>query len=368
MNDQFGFGCMRLPLNEDGTVNYDTFKMMIDKYMEEGFTYFDTAHGYVQKQSETAIRDCLVARYPRESYILTDKLSTHYFEKEEEIIPLFNHQLERCGVDYFDYYLMHAQDRNIYEKFKKCHAYEIGKKLKEEGKIKHLGISFHDSAEVLDKILSEQPDIEVVQIQFNYIDYLNAGVQSKAVYDVCRKYNKPVIVMEPIKGGSLVNLPDAAKKVWDDLNGGYSYAGYALRFCASHEGMFKVLSGMGNMEQLEDNMKTMKDMKPFTPEEYDAVNKVRDILNSLGGIPCTSCRYCTEVCPMQISIPDLFGCFNGKKIFNDWNAGYYYSVHTKTGGTPEQCLQCGQCESVCPQHLNIIELLQTVKDEFTENN
>jgi len=364
MEERFGFGCMRLPLNENGTVNYDEFNRMIDAYMEAGFTYFDTAHGYVQKQSETAIRDCLVARYPRESYILTDKLSTHYFTKEEEIIPLFEHQLERTGVEYYDYYLMHAQDRNIYEKFKECHAYEIAKKLKEEGKIRHIGISFHDTAEVLDKILSEQPEIEVVQIQFNYIDYLSAGVQSKAVYETCRKYNKPVIVMEPIKGGSLVNLPDQAKKVWDDLNGDCSYAGYALRFAASHEGIFKVLSGMSNMEQLLDNIATMKDMKFFTEEEYKAVDEVRSILNSAGGIPCTACRYCTEVCPMQIAIPDLFGCYNDKMVFNNWNAGYYYGVHTKTGGTPEQCLQCGQCEGVCPQHLNIIELLQTVRAEF----
>lgn len=364
MEERFGFGCMRLPLNEDGTVNYDEFKQMIDTYMEAGFTYFDTAHGYVQKQSEVAIKDCLVDRYPRESYILTDKLSTHYFTKEEEIRPLFEHQLERTGVEYFDYYLMHAQDRDIYEKFKQTHAYEIARELKAEGKIKHFGISFHDTAEVLDKILTEQPDIEVVQIQFNYIDYLSAGVQSKAVYETCRKHGKAVIVMEPIKGGSLVNLPEEAKQVWDALGQDCSYAGYALRFAASHEGMFKVLSGMSNMEQLQDNIKVMKDMKFFTEEEFEAAAKVRDILNSLGGIPCTACRYCTEVCPMQIAIPDLFGCYNDKQVFKNWNAGYYYGVHTKTGGTPEQCLQCGQCEGVCPQHLNIIELLQTVRAEF----
>ena len=170
--------------------------------------------------------------------------------------------------------------------------------------------------------------------------------------------------MEPIKGGSLVNLPDEAKKVWDNLNGDCCYAGYALRFCASQEGMFKVLSGMSNMEQLEDNIKTMKDMKPFTKEEYEAVEEVRAILNRLGGIACTACRYCTEVCPMGIAIPDLFGCYNDKKVFNNWNAGYYFNVHTKNGGHPDQCLQCGQCEGVCPQHLNIIELLQKVNEEF----
>lgn len=362
MINKFGFGCMRLPM-KDNEVDYDEFNKMIDAYMEAGFTYFDTAHGYLGGKSETAIRDCLVARHPRESYILTNKLSVHFFNKEEEIRPLFQKQLEKTGVDYFDYYLMHAQDKEIYKHFQKYHAYEIAQELKKEGKIKHIGISFHDTAEVLEEILLDHPEIEVVQIQFNYVDYANPSVQSKEVYEVCRKYNKPVIVMEPIKGGGLVNLPDNAKKVFDELGSG-SYASYALRFVASFEGMYTVLSGMSNLEQMEDNLSFMKEFKPFSEEEYQAVEKVREILNELGGIACTSCRYCTDGCPMNIVIPDLFGCFNAKKQFNDWNSDYYYGVHTKNNGKASECLGCGQCEQICPQHLKIVEHLKEVASVF----
>lgn len=362
MEKKLGFGCMRLPMNGE-SVNYDEFNEMIDYYMEQGFNYFDTAHGYVGKKSETALRDCLVSRYPRESYVLTNKLTTAFFNKEEEIRPLFDLQLERCGVEYFDYYLMHAQDRLHFEKFETCRAYEIAQELKQEGKVKHVGISFHDTADVLDMILTKHPEIEVVQIQFNYADYYDAGVQSKLVYETCIKHNKPVIVMEPIKGGGLVNLPPKAKEILDDLNGG-SCASYALRFAASHEGVFKVLSGMGNLEQVKDNVSFMKEFKPFSEAEYDAVFKVAETIKELGGISCTACRYCTDGCPMQISIPDLFSCYNAKKQFNDWNSDYYYGVHTKTNGKASDCVGCGQCEAVCPQRLGIIEYLQEVAKTF----
>lgn len=363
MENKFGFGCMRLPM-KDGEVNYHQFNQMIDMYMNNGFSYFDTAHGYLQQKSEIAIRDCLVARYPRDSYVLTNKLSFHFFNKEEDIVPLFEEQLKATGVDYFDYYLMHAQDKQIYKHFTKCNAYEVALKLKEAGKIKHLGISFHDTAEVLEMILKEHPEIEVVQIQFNYKDYLDPSVQSKKVYEVCRQYNKPVLVMEPIKGGGLVNLPDEAKKVFDDLKEGYSYASYALRFAASQEGIFKVLSGMSNLEQMQDNISFMKDFKPLEEKEYEAIDKVVDILNQLGGIDCTACGYCVDGCPMKISIPDLFACYNAKKQFNDWNSDYYYGVHTKTNGKASDCIECGQCERICSQHLSIVKYLREVAETF----
>lgn len=363
MNKKLAFGCMRLPMNNDH-VDYDEFNQMIDEYMENGFNYFDTAHGYLQGKSETAIRDCLVSRYPRDSYILTNKLSVHFFDKEEQIRPLFEEQLKATGVKYFDYYLMHAQDRNIYQHFQKCNAYKIAQELKEEGKIKHLGISFHDSADVLEKILKEHPEIEVVQIQFNYKDYFDAGVQSKEVYDVCVKFNKPVLVMEPVKGGGLANLPDDAKKVFDELHQDLSYASYAIRFAASHDNVFKVLSGMSNLEQLRDNISYMNEFKPLNQTEYEAIDKVVDILNDLGGISCTACRYCTDGCPMNISIPDLFACYNAKKQFNDWNSDYYYGVHTKDKGKASQCIECGQCEGICPQHLSIIQYLKDVATVF----
>ncbi len=359
---KLGFGCMRLPMKGED-VDYEEFNKMIDLYMAEGFSYFDTAHGYLQGKSETALRDCLVARYPRESYTLTNKLSVHFFNKEEDIRPLFNEQLEKTGVDYFDYYLMHAQDQQIYQHFQKCHAYDVAKQLKKEGKIKHIGISFHDRSEVLEQILTEHPEIEVVQIQFNYVDYHDAGVQSKKVYDVCRQFNKPVLIMEPVKGGSLIRLPDEAKKVLDQLNGG-SYASYAIRFAASFDGVFQVLSGMSTLEQMKDNLSYMKDFVPFSKDEYAAVFKVSHILKSMGGIACTGCRYCEDGCPKKIKIPDLFACFNAKKQFNDWNSDYYYGVHTKSNGKASECLQCGQCQRICPQHLPIIEYLKDVAITF----
>lgn len=362
MIDKFGFGCMRLPMKDD-EVNYDEFNQMIDRFMGAGFFYFDTAHGYLQGKSETAIRDCLVARYPRESYTLTNKLTGNFFSKKEDIRPLFKQQLERCGVDYFDYYLMHAQDREHYKKFQKCGAYEVAQELKKEGKVKHVGISFHDTADVLEQILLEHPEIEIVQIQLNYVDYHDASIQGQKNYEVCRKYNKPVLIMEPIKGGGLINLPSQAKTVIDKLKGG-SYASYALRFAASFEGVYKVLSGMSTLQQMEDNISFMKDFKPFTKEEYEAVFKVSDILKSLGGISCTACRYCIDGCPKHISIPDLFSCYNAKKQFNDWNSDYYYGVHTKTKGKASDCIGCRQCERVCPQHLQIVDYLNEVAKTF----
>ena len=209
-----GFGCMRFPMKDD-EIDYELTSKMVDYFIQQGFNYFDTAHVYLNGKSEIALKKCLTSRYPRNQYILTNKLSTHHFNKQEEIFPLFESQLEACGVDYFDFYLMYAQSDEIYAKYKKLHAYDEARKLKEEGKIKHFGISFHDKADVLDMILTENPDIEVVQIQFNYVDYEDPAIQRKACYEVCRKHNKPVIVMEPVKGGNLVNLPKEAKVVYD---------------------------------------------------------------------------------------------------------------------------------------------------------
>ncbi|MBQ9279734.1 MAG: aldo/keto reductase [Clostridia bacterium] len=366
MNQKLGFGCMRLPMNGE-KVDYDEFHKMIDYYMEQGFNYFDTAHGYVEGKSETAIRECLVKRYPRESYILTDKLTQPYFQSQEEIRTFFEKQLEWCGVEYFDYYLMHAQDRNTYPHFQKNNAYSECLKLKEEGKIKHLGISFHDTAEMLEEILTEHPEVEIVQIQFNYADYESASVQSKKVYEVCRKFHKPVIVMEPVRGGRLVNLPEYAKELLDGLNQDCSYASYAIRFAASFEGMYSVLSGMSNFEQLKDNVDYMKEFKPLTEKEMETVLKVGELLRSMGGIPCTACRYCIEGCPAKISIPDLFSCYNTKVQFQDWNAGFYYNIHTKDGhGKASDCIKCGKCEKICPQHLKIRDLLTKVAASFEE--
>ena len=359
----FGFGCMRLPMNGDQVDIAETTRM-VDEFLAQGFNYFDTAHGYIGGKSELALKESLTSRYPREAYSLTDKLTDSYFKTETDIRPFFESQLEACGVDYFDFYLMHAQNADNFKKFKACRAYETAFALKAEGRIRHVGLSFHDRAEVLDQILTEYPQIEVVQIQFNYLDYDDIAVQSRKCYEVCRKHGKPVLVMEPVKGGSLVNLPDDAKKVLDDLHGG-SPASYAIRFAAGFPGMMMVLSGMSNMEQMKDNLSYMRDFKPLNETELAAVNKVQEIFHKMNMIPCTACRYCVEGCPKQISIPDLFAIINIKQLHHDWNADYYYEeVHTAPGRRASDCLKCGKCEKICPQHLPIRKLLEEVAKEF----
>ena len=362
----FGFGCMRLPMKA-GKVDYKEFSQMADAFIEAGFNYFDTAHGYINGQSETAIRDCVAKRYDRSSFLLTNKLTAPYFNKQEDIRPFFEKQLAWCGVDYFDFYLMHAQDKNIYQKFKRCKAYETAYAFKEEGLIRHFGISFHDKAEVLDMILTEHPEIEIVQIQFNYVDYEDASVESRKVYEVCEKHGKPVVVMEPVKGGSLVNLPADADKILRELDGG-SNASYAIRFAASFPNMAMVLSGMSDMEQMEDNISAMKNFEPLSDTEMEAVRKVCDIFKGLNLIPCTFCRYCIEEsqCPKGIRIPDMFSSLNAHEAFHNWNTGYYYNNIITGGGhgKASECIKCGKCEKVCPQHLSIRELLEDVARTF----
>ena len=358
----FGFGCMRLPM-EGENVDLKETARMVDAFIENGFNYFDTARGYLSEKSELAVRECLTSRYPREDFVLTDKLTGTYFNKEEDIRPFFESQLKACGVDYFDFYLMHAQTDALFKKFCKCRAYETAFELKKEGKIRHVGLSFHDTAEVLEKILNAYPELEVVQLQLNYADWNDPAVQSRKCYEVCRKHGKPVIVMEPVKGGTLVNLPEQAKKVLDEAGTG-SYASYAVRFAAGFDGVFMVLSGMSNMEQMLDNISYMKHFTPLNPKERAAVEKVCEIIHAKKLIPCTACRYCTDGCPKRISIPDLFACMNAKQLYKDWNAEYYYGIYTTKFGKPEDCIKCGKCEKVCPQHLAIRNLLESVYEQF----
>lgn len=337
---------------------------MIDLFMAEGFNYFDTAKVYLEGKSETALRDCLVARYPRESYVFTNKLSTHCFNTEAEVRPLLEKQLHDCGLEYFDFYLMHAQSKEIFEKYKKCRAYEQAIEFKKEGKIKHLGMSFHDKAEVLDEILTAYPEVEAVQIQLNYVDFDDPAVQSRKCYEVCRKHGKPMMIMEPVKGGNLANLPPDAAKILDDLHGG-SAASYAVRFAAGFDGVFMVLSGMSNLEQMKDNLSYMKDFKPLDEKERAAVDEVCAVFRSKKLIPCTACRYCTDGCPKHIDIPNLFSCMNSKHVYKSWNADYYYNnVYTKRNGKASDCIKCGKCERSCPQHLPIRKLLEDVAAEF----
>ena len=355
----FGFGFMRLPMNAD-QVDITHTASMVDAFLESGFNYFDTAHGYISEQSEIALRKTLTSRYPREKYILANKLSPNYFENNEDIRPIFQVQLDACGVDYFDFYLMHCQNAELFAKYKAARAYETALELKAEGKIRHLGFSFHDKAEVLDRILTEYPQMEFVQIQFNYLDYESPRVESRKCYEVCRKHGKPVIVMEPVRGGQLVNLPTAAVDILPKLGGG-SNASYAIRFAAGFEGIFMVLSGMSDLDMVKDNCGFMKTFKPLDETERNAVNQVADIINGLDLIPCTSCKYCVDGCPQQILIPDQFSCLNKKRRFSENTADETYKQFEAKASS---CIGCGQCEDVCPQKLPIRNLLKTVAQEF----
>lgn len=355
----FGFGFMRLPMN-GSQVDVEHTTRMVDAFLASGFNYFDTAHGYISEQSEVVLRQTLTSRYPRESYILANKLSPSYFEKNEDIRPIFQVQLDACGVEYFDFYLMHAQNSELFAKYKACCAYETVMELKAEGKIRHMGISFHDKAAVLDQILTEYPQIEFVQIQFNYLDFESPRVESRKCYEVCRKHGKPVIVMEPVRGGQLVNLPTAAVDILPKLGGG-SNASYAIRFAAGFEGICMVLSGMSSLEMVEDNCGFMSRFQPLNEAELAAVQQVAEVINSLDLIACTACKYCVDGCPQQILIPDQFSCLNKKRRFSENKADETYAAFESKASS---CIECGQCEDVCPQKLPIRQLLKTVAKEF----
>ena len=367
---KLGFGMMRLPLSnpEDNTqIDYDMVCKMADAYMEAGFNYFDTAAPYHSKTSETAFRECIAKRYPREAYILADKLSFSMVETADDLTGYFNGQLEKCGVEYIDYYLLHALNKTYYEKAKQLNAFDFVAQKKAEGKLKKVGFSFHDTAELLDQILTEHPEMEFVQLQINYIDWENTAIESRKCYEVCLKHNKPIIIMEPVKGGLLVNLPEDAKKVFDNANPDASYASWAIRFAASLDDVFMVLSGMSNLDQLMDNISFMKDFQPLSESEKDTIEKVTEIIKSKNAVNCTACRYCVDGCPQHIAIPTYFQLYNetlsfGESYFPAAKGDYQY--YTNMHGKASACVQCGKCEEQCPQHLSIIESLKAVASKF----
>ena len=363
---KLGFGCMRLPMKGE-EVDIEQFKVMVDCFIDNGFNYFDTAHIYIGGKSELAMRESLVQRHPRHEYLIANKLS-NIFKSEDELEGIFKMQLEAMGVDYFDFYLMHAQSATSYAKYIRCHAYDFARKLKKEGKIKHLGLSFHDKAEVLDKILTEQPDMEFVQIQFNYLDYNSLSVESKKCYDVCVKHHKPVIIMEPVKGGQLVNLPDYIQKRFDEINkaqgSNYSNASFAIRFAANFDNVFMVLSGMSNIEQMEDNVSYMKDYQRLNEKELEALDKVVEDFKKLDLIPCTGCAYCVDGCPMKIRIPALMNVLNNAIIFPNIDSKNNYQRTLRYSNKAGSCIKCGKCENSCPQHLPIRALLEDISQKY----
>jgi len=356
-NKNLGFGCMRLPMTEDNQVNYDEFCLMIDEFIKAGYNYFDTAHGYLDGKSETAIRDCLVARYDREDYVLANKLSSWCFEKEEDIIPLFEKQLQLCGVDYFDVYLFHCINHETYKKHKECNSFDKIKKLKDEGKIKHIAFSFHDTADFLDQVLTEQPFMEAVQLQINYLDYDNPSVQSKACYDVAVKHGKKVIVMEPVKGGVLASIADEAREVLSSLGG--SDASLAIRYAASYDNVFMVLSGMGNTDMMRDNINAMNDFVPFNIQQMSLFDKARKIILKTRQIGCTACNYCVNVCPKNIAIPSIFAEYN-RNLSNKATLDAVKSNILSLPNKISDCIACGKCEGVCSQNLEIRKLFDNI--------
>ncbi len=364
---KLGFGLMRLPVldrSDPSTVDVEELKRMVDLFMEKGFTYFDTAWMYNGFASEKAAKEALVGRYPRESFTLATKLHSGFIETMDDRDRIFSAQLEKTGAGYFDYYLLHGMSAGSLPKYEglDCFSWLLGKKR--EGLVRQAGFLFHDTPELLDKILTEHPEMEFVQLQINYLDWESQWVQSRACYETAVRHGKPVIVMEPVKGGSLANLPAAAADVLNSLGGG-TPASYAIRYAAGFEGMIMTLSGMSSIEQLEDNIGFMKDFKPLTEDENAAVKRVVEIMHTKDLIACTACKYCVPGCPMKISIPDLFSCMNAKEITRDWNPGmYYHNVYTKNGGKASSCIKCGRCENVCPQHLPIRDLLIKVAEEF----
>lgn len=368
MNEKkLGFGLMRLPLldPEDTTkIDYEAMSAMADCYMEAGFNYFDTATPYHGGgNSEIAFRECVAKRYPRDSYTVTDKLSFFIVRKAEELEDFFEGQLERCGVAYFDYYLLHAMNREYLELAERIGAFDFVQKKKQEGKIRHIGFSFHDKVEVLEEFLTRHPEMEYVQLQINYVDWESADVQSRACYETAVRHGKKVLVMEPVKGGLLVNIPQEAKALLEEADPGKSVASWAVRFAASLPEVVMVLSGMSNMEQMEDNLSYMRDFKPLTEEEKQLIDRVTKIILSKENIPCTGCRYCVDGCPQKIAIPDYFKLMNDISKFGELQiarAKQQYGQYTGDMklGKASACIKCGRCEQHCPQHLPIKRYLE----------
>ena len=370
---KLGFGLMRLPMIEtDGgkAVDIELTKQMVDEYIAAGFTYFDTAWMYCSNQSEAATKEFLVSRYPRDKYTLTTKLPFYKIKSYEDRDKIFNEQLRKTGVEYFDYYLIHDVNSHTVATFEKYDCFNWLREKKKQGLVKSMGFSFHDGPEMLDRILTEHPDMEFVQLQINYLDWENAGVQSRACYEVARKHNKPIIVMEPVKGGMLANVPADVEEMFRERSPEMSPASWAIRFAAGLPGVMTVLSGMSDLSQLRDNMGYMADFKPLTDDEVAMVHRAADMINKNIAIPCTGCAYCIVDCPMNIAIPKCFSLSNAdvqekSTLERAWTSqeGYYESLVVNHGKASD-CIKCGSCEEMCPQHLPIRELLEKVAKQF----
>ena len=364
---KLGFGLMRLPYSEDktwGNVDLEKTRDMIDSYMKEGFTYFDTAWVYHGGFSEKIFGELVGKRYPRNEFQVTTKMPLWGMKDSSELQKIFDEQLKNCHVDYFDYYFLHALNKEIYKKAEELGGFKWMQKMKAAGKIKHPGFSFHDTADVLEEILNAHPEVELVQLQINYIDWESNNVQSRKCYEVCCRHGVQVSVMEPIKGGSLANITDEGRKYFNKINPEASLASWAVRYCASLDNILVVLSGMSNMEQLKDNMSYMKYFVPLSGKEQKAVKKTAKFIEKTIAIPCTACRYCVDGCPKKINIPRYFELYNEQNRYGVQSYTWHYNETKKNGGAPGDCISCGACQKHCPQKLKIVDLLKEVKKTF----
>ena len=362
--NKLGFGLMRLPTYEaDGEkkIDIEHLKKMVDAFLDKGFTYFDTAWMYCNYQSECAAREALVERHPREAYTLATKLHSSFVKTKEDRDRIFGEQLKKTGVSYFDYYLLHAIGRENYPAYNEMDCFTWLKEKKAAGLARHIGFSYHDDAEFLDQVLSEHPEMEFVQLQINYLDWDSDKVQSRKCYEVARRHGVPVIVMEPVKGGTLANVPEAVDAMFKRHRPDMSAASWAVRFAADLEGVFMVLSGMSNMEQLTDNTSYMVQREPLTEEEHGIIRRAVGLINGSVAIPCTGCDYCMDGCPAGIPISRLFTLYNGEKQDGHSRREEYTALASEFAGA-DQCMECGQCEAVCPQHLPIMQHLKDVAD------
>lgn len=368
---KLGFGLMRLPLvdaSDAASIDIEQTKQMVDTFIEQGFTYFDTAWMYCGFASENAAKQALVDRYPRDAYTLATKLHAGFLQGKEDRDRIFEEQRKKTGVEYFDYYLLHDIGYDHYKIYNELDCFTWLKEKKEQGLVKHIGFSYHDNAELLDQVLTEHPEMEFVQLQINYLDWDSEGIQSRKCYETAVKHNIPVIVMEPVKGGTLANVPEPVEQMFKSYDKEASVASWAIRFAASLENVVMVLSGMSNMEQLQDNLGYMKELVPLNDEEQKLIGKAVEIINGNIAIPCTACEYCVEGCPKKIAIPKYFSLYNADKQEvkeKGWTPqGEYYDRLTNIFGKAGDCVACGQCEKACPQHLPIIEHLREVAGYF----
>ena len=369
---KLGFGLMRLPLNDRSNpadIDMEQLKRMVDLFMENGFTYFDTAWMYNAFASESAAKEALVSRYPRESFTLATKLHAGFIETREDRDRIFNTQLDRTGAGYFDYYLIHGIEATMIEKYESLECFDWLLEKKAAGLVKHAGFSFHDTPEMLEEILTKHPEMEFVQLQINYLDWESEWIRSRACYEVAERHGKPVIVMEPVKGGTLAKVPAEAEALFKEHDASMSVPSWAIRFAASLPNVMVVLSGMSSIDQMKDNLSYMKEFRPLSEEEQKICFKAADIINSQIAIPCTGCSYCTEGCPMNIAIPQYFSIYNEDMREHleekGWTINFTnYEIISGTRGKASDCIACGQCEGVCPQHLSIIDYLKDVAAHY----